>query len=147
MTTPVPSHKRPFWGNAPDRDYWSKRAHAASGLGNASLPHHNNRHTTMKTWIAILVTFGLLAACIVTSPLIGFNLTWIMVLGTAIWAAIDSSKLQLSRYKSGISYGPAVLFIACALLWIVGFPWYLSMRYKIRTGTAILKEGATTVAA
>ena len=101
----------------------------------------------MKTWIAILFTIGLLAACIVTSGLIGFDLTWIMVLGTALWAAIDSSKLQLKRYKSGISYGTVVLFFACALLWIVGFPWYLAMRYKIKTGTAVLKEGATNVAA
>ena len=101
----------------------------------------------MKTWIAILFSIGLLAACIAISPLIGFDLTWIMVPGTSIWAAIDSSQLQLRRYKSGISYGPVVLFIACALLWIVGFPWYLSMRYKIKTGTAVLKEGATNVAA
>ena len=98
----------------------------------------------MKTWIAILFTIGLFAACIVLSALIGFNLTWIMVLGTALWAAIDSSKIQLKRYKSGISYGPVVLFIACAFLWIIGFPWYLAMRYKIKTGTAILKDGGTT---
>jgi hypothetical protein len=93
----------------------------------------------MKTWIAILFTLGLLATCIVISVLIGFDLTWIMVLGTALWAAIDSTKIQLRRYKSGISYGPVVLFVACALLWIVGFPWYLAMRYKIQSGTAILK--------
>jgi hypothetical protein len=104
-------------------------------------------HTTMKTWIAILFTIGLLAMCLVISLLIGFDLTWIMVLGTAIWVAIDSSRLQLRRYKSDISYGPVVLFIACALLWIIGFPWYLSMRYKIKTGTAVLKEGVTNVAA
>lgn len=48
--------------------------------------------------------------------------------------------MQLRRYKSGISYGPVVLFIGCALLWIVGFPWYLAMRYKIKHGTAALKE-------
>ncbi len=101
----------------------------------------------MKTWIAILFTIGLVAACIGISALTGFDPTWFMMLGTAIWAAIDSSKLQLKRYKSGISYGPVVLFIACALLWIVSFPWYLSMRHKIKTGTGVLKEGATNVAA
>jgi membrane protein YdbS with pleckstrin-like domain len=101
----------------------------------------------MKTWIAILFTIGLFAACIVIHALIRFNITWIMVLGTALWAAIDSSKIQLKRYKSGISYGPVVLFIAIAFLWIVGFPWYLAMRYKIKTGTAVLKDGATNVAA
>jgi hypothetical protein len=101
----------------------------------------------MKTWIAILFTIGLFAACIVISALVGFNVTLIMVPGTALWAAIDSSKLQLKRYKSGISYGPVVLFIAIAFLWIVGFPWYLAMRYKIKTGTAILKDEVPKVAA
>jgi hypothetical protein len=46
----------------------------------------------------------------------GFNVTWILVLGTSLWAAVDSSKIQLKRYESGISYGPIVLFIGCALL-------------------------------
>jgi hypothetical protein len=96
----------------------------------------------MKTWIAILFSIGLLVVCMVIFMLTGFPVTWIMVLGTALWAAIDSSKIQLKRYKSGISYGPVVLFFACALLWIIGFPWYLSMRYKIKTGTAVLiKDG------
>ena len=100
----------------------------------------------MKTWIAILFMLGCLAACIVISWLIGFDLTWIMVFGTALWVAIDSSKLQLKRYKSGISYGPVVLFFACAVIWIIAFPWYLSMRYKIKTGTATLKEEAANLA-
>lgn len=94
----------------------------------------------MKTPLAILFTVGLFVVCYAGSAFVHFDLVWVMVLGTALWAAIDSSKLQLKRYKSGISYGPVVLFIACALLWIVGFPWYLSMRYKIKTGTAALKE-------
>ncbi len=101
----------------------------------------------MKTWIAILFSLGLLAACVGVSALIAFDLTWIMVLGSALWVAMDSSKVQLKRYKSGISYGPVVLFFACALLWIVGFPWYLAMRYRIKEGTAILKDEATNAAA
>lgn len=75
------------------------------------------------------------------------SLSWFMVLGTAIWAAIDSSKIQLLRYKSGISYRPIILFFGFLLLWIVAFPWYLAVRYKIKTGTAVLKDGATNVAA
>jgi hypothetical protein len=94
----------------------------------------------MKTWLAILFAVGLFALCILVTSVTHFNVTFFMVLGTSIWAAIDSSKIGLRRYKSGISYGPVVLFIACALLWIVGFPWYLSMRYKIRAGTAVLKD-------
>jgi hypothetical protein len=94
----------------------------------------------MKTPYAIAFTIALFVADVVISSIIHFDLTWMMILGTALWAAIDSSKLELKRYKSGIAYGPVVLFFACALLWIVGFPWYLSMRHKIRTGTAVLKD-------
>lgn len=101
----------------------------------------------MKTWIAILFTIGLLAVDILISVLIHFSLTWFMVLGTALWAAFDSKKIQLKQYKSGISYGPVVLFIAIALLWILGFPWYLAMRYKIKAGTAVLKNEIPKVTA
>jgi hypothetical protein len=101
----------------------------------------------MKTWIAILFTIGLIAVCLAISVLIGFDLTWIMVPATALWAAIDSSKIHLKRYKSGISYGPVALFFAVALLWFIGFPWYLAMRCKIKTGTAILKDEVTKDAA
>ncbi len=72
---------------------------------------------------------------------------YFIVLGTGIWAAIDSSKIKLKRYKSGISYGPVVLFLCFVFLWIVAFPWYLILRYKIKTGTAVLKDGATNAAA
>ncbi len=75
------------------------------------------------------------------------SLSYFVIFGTAIWAALDSSRIQLKRYKSGISYGPVVLFLGFVLLWIVAFPWYLIVRYKIKTGTAVLKEGATNVAA
>ena len=77
----------------------------------------------------------------------GISFGWFMVLGTGIWAAVDSTKIQLKRYKSGISYGPVVIFICFVGLWIVAFPWYLIMRHKILTGTAVLKDGATNVAA
>ncbi len=101
----------------------------------------------MKTWQAILFTFVLLIVVVIASGLIGFDLTWPMVLGTSLWIALDSRKIELLRYKSGISLRPLVLFIACALLWIVGFPWYLSMRYKIKNGTAVLKDGPPPVPA
>ena len=99
-----------------------------------------------QTWIAILFTIGLLAVCAVISRLISFDFTWIMVLGTALWAAIDSSKIQLKRYKSGISYGPVVLFFGFVIIWVIAFPWYLIVRHKIKTGTAVLKDGTANVA-
>jgi len=66
---------------------------------------------------------------------------------SAIWAGFDSKKIQLIRYKSGISYGPWSIWAGCLMLWIVAFPWYLAIRYKIKAGTAVLKDAATVVAA
>jgi hypothetical protein len=101
----------------------------------------------MKTWLAIVFTIGLCVACEVVSDLIDFNLSWITIFGMALWAAVDSSKIQLRRYRSWISYGPVFLFFLCVLFGIVVFPWYLSMRHKIKSGTAVLKDRAINVAA
>ena len=62
----------------------------------------------MKTPLAILFTIGLFVVSYFGSAFVHFDLVTIMVLGTSLWAAMDSSKLQLKRYKSGISYGPVV---------------------------------------
>jgi hypothetical protein len=94
----------------------------------------------MRAWLAILFTLGLLAASRVISALIYFDLTWILIWATSLWAGIDSSKIQLNRYKLAMACRPAALFCLCALLWIFIFPWYLWARYKIKTGTATLKE-------
>ena len=61
---------------------------------------------------------------------------------------MDSSKIQLKRYKSGhFIWASCIVLICFLMLWAVAFPWYLVMRYKIKNGTAILKDGATDVAA
>jgi hypothetical protein len=104
----------------------------------------------MKTREAILLAVSL---SILTS-MVCFDfggrtlpLYWFVVVGTALWAAIDSSKIQLKRYRSGIACRPVFLFIGFLLLWIVAFPWYLSIRYKIKNGTAVLKDRASNIAA
>ena len=93
----------------------------------------------MKTWPAILVTAALIVGCSAIAVLTDINLYAPMVVGTSVWTGIDSAKLRLRRYQSGISYSPVVLGILCSMFWIVGFPWYLSMRHKIITGTARLR--------
>lgn len=97
----------------------------------------------MKTWQAVLVTLGIFFISLFLPPL--FMVA--VVLGTSIWAAIDSKEIHLHSYKSGIAMGPFVLFLACLLLWIVAFPWYLSVRYRIRNGLAELKGGMAGVPA
>ena len=91
----------------------------------------------MKTWQAILFTCGIATVAILFLPN-GF--IFLIVLATSIWAAVDSGKIELRKYKSGIAVKPAILFIGCLFIWIVVFPWYLSMRYKIKHGFAQLKD-------
>jgi hypothetical protein len=97
---------------------------------------------TMKTRPAILLTIALFLLTSMLGLQLGdanVRLSVFMILGTSIWAAIDSSKIKLKRYKSGISYEPVELFLYLLLLWIVAFPWYLSVRYKILHGQAVMK--------
>jgi len=90
----------------------------------------------MKTGPAILLVLVIFLVCIFLPPIV----MTLVVLGTSLWAAVDSSKIDLYRYKSGISTKPIGIFLGCLLLWIIAFPWYLSMRYKITNGLAELKD-------
>ena len=94
----------------------------------------------MKWLLAIFITIGLLASCYIVSALIYFDLSWILIGITSLWAGIDSRKIELYRYKLGISCRPVALFCCCYLLWIFVFPWYLWARFKIKAGEAALKE-------
>ncbi|MGH7993918.1 MAG: hypothetical protein ACREDQ_10405, partial [Limisphaerales bacterium] len=94
----------------------------------------------MKWLFAILLTIGLLAACYMVSALIGFDLSWILIGITSIWAGVDSKKIGLHRYKLGLACRPIALFCCCYLLWIFIFPWYLWARWRIKDGTIALKE-------
>ena len=79
-------------------------------------------------------------ACYIVSALIYFDLSWILIGITSLWAGIDSKKIGLNRYKLGIGCRPVALFCCCYLLWIFIFPWYLWARFKIKDGTAVLKD-------
>ena len=77
-------------------------------------------------------------ACYIVSAVINFELSWILVGITSVWAGIDAKKIGFKRYKSGCS--PISLFCVCYLVWIVAFPVYLWVRTKITNGTAVLKN-------
>ena len=94
----------------------------------------------MKWYWAILFSVGMVVAACAGSYVVGFNLVLLLVLGTAFWAALDSSRIQLINYRSVIAYSPIILFIGIALVWIVGFPWYLAVRYKIKNNLIERKE-------
>ena len=48
--------------------------------------------------------------------------------------------IQLRRYRTGISYGPIGLFLACSLFWPFPVIWYFIVRVRIARGTMPLKD-------
>lgn len=99
----------------------------------------------MKAWLAILLSIGIVIVTVMFSRVVGVNLMLFVVPITALWAAIDSKKISLKKYKSGISAGPIALFFGVILLWIVVFPWYLVIRDHIKMGNAVLKDASNQV--
>jgi membrane protein YdbS with pleckstrin-like domain len=88
----------------------------------------------MHALYGIGITVLLWIASEIIQAATGVSVTPYMILVSAVWAAIDSAKIELRKYPSGLSYHPVVLFIAVAALWIIGLPWYLAVRYKIKKG-------------
>src|SRR5260370_18605208 len=87
----------------------------------------------MKAIFAFPLCIALFAISFIASSKMQFPLIWIMVAVTALWTAYDSDKVGLRLYKTELSHGPIVVFLACALLWILSFPWYLSLRHQIKS--------------
>lgn len=85
--------------------------------------------------LAFGLTLGSVVAMFVLTP-------FIVIPATALWAAWDSGQVKLSSYETGIAYSPMVLFVVICLLWIVGFPWYVVARQKIKQGALPLKAVA-----
>ena len=57
----------------------------------------------MKLPLALLVSALLIILAVIIGSVIKFDLAKFLILGTSLWAAWDSSRIELSKYKSGIS--------------------------------------------
>ena len=102
------------------------------------IPSSSGKHSKcLKWWQAILITLALLIVMLVGIFAVGNYFPVLVVVGTAIWAAIENSKLKLSQYKSGLN--SLLMFIGCCLLWIVVFPFFLVLHSKVNNGVAELK--------
>lgn len=66
---------------------------------------------------------------------------------TALWAAIDCSKLQSRGSRTlGIAFKPVVVFAVVAFfLWGFGFIWYLIMRHRVKTAPIDLESEKVAV--
>ena len=66
------------------------------------------------------------------------QLIGVVVVATSVWVAFDAHRLMSDlpkparRTVTRATTSPAVWFIACLLLWIVAFPWYLAVRGKYK---------------
>ncbi len=90
----------------------------------------------MRWFIALLITAGLIVLMLVIKqPLVSLGI----VVATAIWAAFDSTSLELHKYKSGINH-PVGVFLGIFLLWVIFFPLYLVTRSKRVAGELKLKK-------
>ena len=96
--------------------------------------------------VAFIGSVLLLYAAILTQSSTNLPIVWLLVIGSAVWAAWDSTQIHLRDYKSGVSHGPVGIALGILLIWIVAFPVYLATRYGITHGTLSRRESASPVA-
>lgn len=95
-----------------------------------------NRFISGACWLVAILFTGL-ASAVMTY----FGLFPIFAVASVTWAAFDSRRLKLRRYRTGIAGGPLTILVLFLFLgWPIIFPWYLGMRLKILMGTAQLRE-------
>lgn len=61
-----------------------------------------------------------------------------LILGTFV--GISSSKLELNKYNSPLSFHPQLLFLLTFLYWPVILPWYIDIRSSRKKGDLVLKS-------
>ena len=104
----------------------------------------------MKPWIintiAIVLFIVLAIELSLLIPQKAGSILYFLILVSALWAYSDAKRLQIQKYK-GDRFSPAStpggVFAVCAILWVVGFPMYISYRAKIIEGKVPLKDPVT----
>lgn len=79
-----------------------------------------------------------------TSVGTGLNLAAPMILFSAAWAALDSTRVGARHFRGWMGRGPLGVFALVTLLWIVAFPAYLVLRERIRGGVADPRPGLSS---
>ncbi len=105
----------------------------------------------MRWLVALVVSTIILVGTTEANILTGSIWPGVFVLFvSAAWAANDSWRLQLHKYRRG-SMGPVVVFFGVLLAWVILFPLYLVRRSQCAAGELPLKDqykqgsGATSV--
>ena len=96
-------------------------------------PHGDGNYLSLG--LSIMITFGILIGAIIINAVTHtMFIPFLLLIGCAIWAAIDSSNLEIRKYYSGFISAPWAVCVGMFMLWIVVFPWYLTHRSKIKSG-------------
>lgn len=91
-----------------------------------------------------LLTIAIVIGTALTSVGIGLNLAVPMILFTAGWAAMDSTRVGARHFRGLLGRGPVAVFLMVGALWIVTFPAYLVLRERIRAGVAEPRPGLSS---
>src|SRR5437868_2112697 len=89
---------------------------------------------------ALITTFNLFAAAVAIEWYTNLPTAWLLVIGSAAWAAYDARTTQPWRYRTGLANHPPAIFVGVLLLWLIVFPWYLIVRGQIRSGRLRVKD-------
>jgi hypothetical protein len=76
----------------------------------------------------------LAVVCAIGATFLPFQPIYVVVWATAIWAAFDSKKLEVTQYDSSLAIAPIGVLIALVLFWPITFPWYLKLHWRIKNG-------------
>ena len=101
--------------------------------------------TRLSRTAALTVSLGLIAAFVALlfydrhlAPYISM-----IIVAISMWAAVDSHRVGLRRYRTRLAVNPILLFNVMYLLWPVLFPWYLVVCSRIGDGTLARKDDPT----
>ena len=88
----------------------------------------------------LLVTLGVWIGMVALNFATGsFLPAWAVLFATALWAAVDSAKLEVHKYEGRWS-GPFWVFVAVVGVWVFLFPAYLVTRSRLLAGELRLKK-------
>jgi hypothetical protein len=82
----------------------------------------------------IPLTILLIVVSAFGAAFVPFQPIYVVVWATAIWAAIDSKRLDITQYDSALAIAPLGVLIALVLFWPITFPWYLKLHWRVKNG-------------
>ena len=99
----------------------------------------------MPLWKAILVSVGAVVVLGVLLPEeVADPIGLLLLLVSSVWVYRDAKKIQTYKYVSLLGTSPWVLAIFTFLLWILVFPGYLYLKYRIEHNMVALKKAYQT---